>query len=243
MTMIHCQSCGEPAPTLEVRRQDDGRYFCAICNSKLVPPQLHALLETCWPAGTRLEEVFTGEPPPPPARERLAPEIPRPIDTPLDFGAAQIASLKAELAVAQAEIERLKDPIKAIKLRRLEIGDKEFAVEMEAGMVQPIMAEFAELFNIQQAVNYIGWEAVVDDEKYMLTFQRFAGENPATKAARLESIIQSDQQRMRDAGERCGIPYEGHGCDWPEWVADALIGEREKTADLEATIEAMIHGL
>lgn len=107
MTMIHCQSCGEPSPTLEVRKQSDGRYFCAICNSKLVPPIIQSLIETCWPAGTRPEEVFTGESTPPPTRERLAPDIPRPIDTPLDFGEAQIARLKAELEIAEAEIERL----------------------------------------------------------------------------------------------------------------------------------------
>ena len=34
--------------------------------------------------------------------------------------------------------------------------------------------------------------------------------------------------RERAAGERCGVEYHGHGCDWPDATAEQILALRQK---------------
>jgi hypothetical protein len=52
--------------------------------------------------------------------------------------------------------------------------------------------------------------------------------------ALLKGAIAAQDERERKAGERCAVPYEQHGCDWPDWMAEKLLSQAARIAQLEA---------
>ncbi len=44
--------------------------------------------------------------------------------------------------------------------------------------------------------------------------------------ATLRGALAAQDEREKQAGERCGVPYELHGCDWPDAVAEKLTALR-----------------
>jgi hypothetical protein len=38
--------------------------------------------------------------------------------------------------------------------------------------------------------------------------------------------MKAQDEREKKAGEKCGVSWEYHGCDWPEWVADELFAAK-----------------
>jgi hypothetical protein len=55
----------------------------------------------------------------------------------------------------------------------------------------------------------------------------------------VRGAMAAQDERERKAGERCGVPYEQHGCDWPEWVADEVLKLRERLKPKPVVIEDM----
>lgn len=52
----------------------------------------------------------------------------------------------------------------------------------------------------------------------------------------LEGAIEAQDQREREAGARCGVSYDVHGCDWPGAVADEVIELRGKVSAIMAAL-------
>lgn len=52
----------------------------------------------------------------------------------------------------------------------------------------------------------------------------------------LYGAIKAQDEREHAAGERCGVPYELSGCDWPDAVAEAVLARDRKIAELEAEL-------
>lgn len=50
--------------------------------------------------------------------------------------------------------------------------------------------------------------------------------------------MRAQDERERQAGERCGVPTTEHGCDWPDAVADAVLGLRAETARVDVALKA-----
>jgi len=44
----------------------------------------------------------------------------------------------------------------------------------------------------------------------------------------LRGAIAAQDEREKAAGILCGVPYEQHGCDWPDWVAEELNYQRSQ---------------
>lgn len=42
------------------------------------------------------------------------------------------------------------------------------------------------------------------------------------EAAMLRGAMLAQDNREKAAGERCGVPYHEHGCDWPDAAADEI---------------------
>lgn len=57
--------------------------------------------------------------------------------------------------------------------------------------------------------------------------------------ALVKGAMNAQDERERAAGQLCGIPYEEHGCDWPDAVADALNVERKKRLEAEQDADAL----
>lgn len=51
---------------------------------------------------------------------------------------------------------------------------------------------------------------------------------------------QDDRDRERRAGERCGITYEWHGCDWPDAMAEEVLRLRAERDALKARLEKLV---
>lgn len=67
------------------------------------------------------------------------------------------------------------------------------------------------------------WEARQDADK-RLTLTRGA--------------MAAQDEREQQAGERCGVSYVLHNCDWPEAVADEVLALRARIAELGEQLEA-----
>ena len=52
--------------------------------------------------------------------------------------------------------------------------------------------------------------------------------------ALLKGAMAAQDEREQKAGERCGVPYEQHGCDWPDWMAEKVLSQAARIAQLEA---------
>ena len=52
--------------------------------------------------------------------------------------------------------------------------------------------------------------------------------------ALLKGAIAAQDEREQKAGERCGVPYEQHGCDWPDWMAEQVLSQAARIAQLES---------
>jgi hypothetical protein len=50
----------------------------------------------------------------------------------------------------------------------------------------------------------------------------------------LRGALEAQTSREREAGVSCQVPYEQHGCDWPDGVAEVVIGLRARIAELES---------
>jgi len=46
--------------------------------------------------------------------------------------------------------------------------------------------------------------------------------------------MDAQDDRERQAGEKCGVSYEEYGCDWPDAVADEVLALRQRVAELDA---------
>lgn len=66
------------------------------------------------------------------------------------------------------------------------------------------------------------------------------------ETANLKGAIAAQDEREREAGERCDVPHVLYGCDWPEVVADEVLALRLRAESAEyalglrdATIEKL----
>ena len=75
------------------------------------------------------------------------------------------------------------------------------------------------------------WPDAVADEVLSLR-QRIA--DLEAQQARVMGAMDAQDDRERQAGEKCGVSYEEYGCDWPDAVADKVLALRQRVADLEA---------
>jgi hypothetical protein len=55
-----------------------------------------------------------------------------------------------------------------------------------------------------------------------------------TEAELLRGAIAAQDERMQQAGKRCGVPWEEWGCDWPDRMADIVIELRAAERKAEA---------
>lgn len=49
----------------------------------------------------------------------------------------------------------------------------------------------------------------------------------------LRGAIASQDARERAAGEKCSVPYDEHGCDWPDAAAEKIVFLRAEIEDLK----------
>lgn len=57
----------------------------------------------------------------------------------------------------------------------------------------------------------------------------------------LRGSIAAQDERERLAGEKCGVDWEMHGCDWPDAVAERVLwlrSEVDRLAERNAKLEA-----
>ena len=59
----------------------------------------------------------------------------------------------------------------------------------------------------------------------------------------LKGAMAAQDERERLAGEKCGVPYELSTCDWPDAVADEVLGLRQELARLQRAIRRLDEGL
>lgn len=64
-------------------------------------------------------------------------------------------------------------------------------------------------------------------------------DNLTAEVATLRGAMAAQIERERVAGERCGVPYEQHGCDWLEWVADEVLKLRAENAALREKLASV----
>ena len=72
------------------------------------------------------------------------------------------------------------------------------------------------------------WDATIIASQTAIIAQQ------AEEIALLKGTIASQDEREKKAGERCGVPYEQHGCDWPDWMAEKVLSQAARIAELEA---------
>jgi hypothetical protein len=56
----------------------------------------------------------------------------------------------------------------------------------------------------------------------------------------LRGAMRAQDERQRLAGEKCGVPYAEHGCDWPDAVSDLLIETRQAQLEQARLISGYI---
>jgi len=71
------------------------------------------------------------------------------------------------------------------------------------------------------------WVKITEAAHEKIAFQQ-------ERIALLKGSIAAHEERNRKAGERCGVPYEQHGCDWPDWMAENVLSQAARIAQLEA---------
>ena len=71
------------------------------------------------------------------------------------------------------------------------------------------------------------WVKITEAAHEKIAFQQ-------ERIALLKGTIAAHEERNRKAGERCGVPYEQHGCDWPGWMAEKVLSQAARIAELEA---------
>lgn len=57
-----------------------------------------------------------------------------------------------------------------------------------------------------------------------------------TEAAKLRGAMDSQDNREREAGEKCGVSYLENGCDWPDAVAEKVLALRCENERLRTII-------
>lgn len=50
-------------------------------------------------------------------------------------------------------------------------------------------------------------------------------------ARRVRRLLAAQDEREKAAGAKCSVPYEQHGCDWPDAVADEVLALRARVAE------------
>lgn len=58
--------------------------------------------------------------------------------------------------------------------------------------------------------------------------------------ANLRGAMTAQDDRESKAGEACGVPYELHGCDWPDAVAEAVQVLRAENASLKRQVASLM---
>lgn len=85
------------------------------------------------------------------------------------------------------------------------------------------------------------WEATSGTPGHIaaMVIMNLARQRDALKAdlAMASGTIHAQDERERRAGERCGITYEWHGCDWPDAMAEEVIRLRAERDALKARLE------
>ena len=61
-----------------------------------------------------------------------------------------------------------------------------------------------------------------------------------TEIDHLRGAIAAQDDRARQAGEACGVPYELHGCGWPDAVAEEVQVLRADIASLKRQLAALM---
>lgn len=56
------------------------------------------------------------------------------------------------------------------------------------------------------------------------------------RIAELQGALDAQDRRELLAGEKCGIPWEDHGCDWPAAVAERVVHLRAEVARLTSAL-------
>lgn len=58
----------------------------------------------------------------------------------------------------------------------------------------------------------------------------------AVEVKRLAGLIESQDRREREAGDKCNILWAEHGCDWPDAVAERVVHLRREVARLREAL-------
>lgn len=69
-------------------------------------------------------------------------------------------------------------------------------------------------------------QAAIEESAVMIAKQ-------SQEIALLKGAISAQDEREQKAGERCGVPYEQYGCDWPDWMAEKVLWQAARIAQLE----------
>lgn len=94
-----------------------------------------------------------------------------------------------------------------------------------AGKVhESVMARIDEKFPSQDAIISSHNENAIDIQCRLT--------EALAQIASLKGAMSAQDQRERNAGAMCGVSYSVHGCDWPDAVADEVLGLRAQIATL-----------
>jgi hypothetical protein len=61
------------------------------------------------------------------------------------------------------------------------------------------------------------------------------------RVGELQGALAAQDQRERKAGEKCGVSYQEHGCDWPDAIAERLAWSQHRVKDLQQSLELHAH--
>jgi hypothetical protein len=61
------------------------------------------------------------------------------------------------------------------------------------------------------------------------------------QVAMLTGALAAQDEREGQAGELCGVSREVHGCDWPDAVAEAVLGLKQRVATLTEALEWLVN--
>ncbi len=65
-------------------------------------------------------------------------------------------------------------------------------------------------------------------------------ESAEAEIVTLRGAMRAQDEREQQAGERCGVPYVLHQCDWPDAAADALLVAQAEIGRLRAALEQVV---